>query len=101
LIGGRKSRLLDTLVLGTVIPELHVALGVQSTLFEKLTLFCENVFECDTLVGEDLNMSAADYETDETWFTYFQVVGNQVSVLATWTCDQDCAVVVSLLGHSV
>jgi hypothetical protein len=66
-----------------------------------LTLFCEDVFECDALVGEDLDMSAVDVETDETCFTHLQVISNQMSVLAAGTSDEDCAVVVALLGHAV
>jgi hypothetical protein len=37
----------------------------------------------------------------ETCVTHLQVVGNQMPVLAAGTCDQDCAVVVALLGHAV
>jgi hypothetical protein len=66
-----------------------------------LTLFCEDVFECDALVGEDLGVSAFDWKTDETLFTHLQVVGDQMSVLAAGTSDEDCAVVVALLGHAV
>jgi hypothetical protein len=56
----RNSRLLDALSLGTVIPELQVALRIQSTLLEQLSFFCENIFQSDALVGEDLDMSAID-----------------------------------------
>jgi hypothetical protein len=51
------SRLLGAFSLGTVVPELHVALRIQSTLLEQLALLCEDVFQSDTLVGEDLDKS--------------------------------------------
>jgi hypothetical protein len=65
VIVGRKSRLLDALSLGAVVPELQITLRVQSTLLEQLSFFCENILQSDTLVGEDLDMSAIDLEMYE------------------------------------
>lgn len=52
------SRLLGAFGLGTIVPELHITLRIQSTFLEQLTLLCEDVFQGDTLVGEDLDKSA-------------------------------------------
>jgi len=44
--------------LGAVVPELHVAFGIESALFEELAFLRKNVFQGDGLVGEDLDVSA-------------------------------------------
>lgn len=87
--------------LSTVVPELHVTLRVQGTLFEELAFLRKDVFQGDGLVGEDLNVSMAVACEIRTWITNLQVIGDEVSVLAARTCDQDGSMVVALLGHAV
>jgi hypothetical protein len=69
---------------GGAVVELNIPLRVQRALFDEVTLFPHKVLDGDGFVGED-----------------FEMVANQVPILAVWARDQDSSVVVSLLGQAM
>lgn len=64
--------------------KLDIAIFAQPTLPQELSFLLQNIFDCDTLIGE-----------------YLQMVGDEVAVLAARTGDEGCSEMIGLFGYSV
>lgn len=84
-----------------VFPKLDVAFCAQRAFLDEASFLAHKVLNGDGLVGKDLFVISVCMTMGTRAIRYLEMIADQMSVLTARALDQDCSMMVALLGQAM